>query len=87
MGRTFNLTSPEARELLGHEFVNQQVIVEYLSEESYRVFDMLKKVPWYKFWTQNRLIRRHEMLFAMWQTEAAKRDAILDRIEHKHESE
>jgi hypothetical protein len=84
---TFKLTSEEGRNLLGNDLVNQQVIVEYLSDESYRVFEMIKGVPWYKFRTLNRLIRRHEMLFAMWTTEAAKRDAILDRIEAKQNSE
>lgn len=75
----FSLNSKEARDLLGDDYVNQIVIVNFLNAELDRLVEILQRNRrWYQLGKYNRVAKKHDYLFVVWQNEQYKLEQIQD---------
>lgn len=84
----FSLNSKEARNLLGDDYVNQIVIVNFLNAELDRLVEiMLRNAHWYQLGKYNRVAKKHDYLFVVWQNEQYKLEQIQDSFDAQMNSE
>lgn len=78
----FSTNSKEARDLLGDDYVNQIVIVNFLNAELDRLVEIMQRnAHWYQLGKYNRVAKKHDYLFVVWQNEQHKLEQIQDAFD------